>query len=241
VSAGLGVFALALGVRHAAAGEWGSAALMGSPHESLPPLDRRRGLVADLTGVAARGRSGRAARLATHFLYGTLVRAHQHAAGAAGGQAAEALGRSRGGFSTKIHVRAEGGGKPMAFALSGGERHESLYVEALLAADPVRRGGRGRPRVRPGQVVGDDKGYSYRTVRDALASRGIPAVIPRRRDQRPDDRRHRPFDRAAYRERNRVERLINRLKQCRRVATRYEKRAAHCLAMLTLAAVLLWL
>jgi transposase len=128
----------------------------------------------------------------------------------------------------------------MAFAHSGGECHESLYVEALLAADPVRRGGRGRPRVRPGQVVGD-KGYSYRAVRDALARRGIRAVIPRRRDQRPEDRRNRPFDRTAYRERNRVERLINRLKQYRRVATRYEKRAAHCLAMLTLAAVLLWL
>ncbi len=55
------------------------------------------------------------------------------------------------------------------------------------------------------------------------------------------DRRYRPFDRAVYRERNRVERLINRLKQRRRVATRYEKRAVHYLAMLTLAAALLWL
>jgi transposase len=78
-------------------------------------------------------------------------------------------------------------------------------------------------------------------VRRALARRGIRAVIPRRRDQRPGDGRHRPFDRAAYRERNRVERLINRLRQCRRVATRYEKRAVHYLAMLTLAAVVLWL
>ena len=77
-------------------------------------------------------------------------------------------------------------------------------------------------------------------MRRTLARRGIRAVIPRRRDQRPDDGRHRPFDRAAYRERNRVERLINRLKQSRRVATRYEKRAAHYLAMLTLAALRLW-
>jgi transposase len=94
--------------------------------------------------------------------------------------------------------------------------------------------------VRPAQVVGD-RGYSYLSVRRTLARRGIRAVIPRRRDQRPDDRRHRPFDRAAYRERNRVERLIGRLKQHRRVATRYDKRAAHYAAMLTLASALLWL
>jgi transposase len=60
-------------------------------------------------------------------------------------------------------------------------------------------------------------------------------------DQRPHDGRHRAFDRTVYRERNRVERLVNRMKQHRRVATRYEKRAAHYLAMLTLAAALLWL
>jgi transposase len=176
----------------------------------------------------------------THFVDGTVVRAHQHAAGTHGGQADEALGRSRGGFSTKVHLRAEGGGKPMAFVLSGGERHESRFVEPLLAAGAVRRAGRGRPRVRPAVVVGD-KGYSYPTVRRALARRGVRAVIPRRRDQRPEDGRHGSFDRALYRERNRVERLINRLKQCRRVATRYEKHAAHYLAMLALAALRLWL
>jgi transposase len=183
----------------------------------------------------------RAGRLdwATHYVDGTVVRAHQHA-GAVGGQEHEPLGRSRGGFSTEVHVRAEGGGKLLAFVLSGGERHESRYLEALLTRGHVRRSGRGRPRVRAERVVGD-KGYSYPTVRRALARRGIRAVIPRRRDQRPDDGRHAPFDRARYRERNRVERLINRLKQHRRIATRYEKRARHYAAMVTVAAVLLWL
>ena len=104
----------------------------------------------------------------------------------------------------------------------------------------MRRSARGRPRLLPDQVVGD-RGYSYPSVRRTLARQGIRAVIPRRRHQRPDDRRHRPFDGAAYRERNRVERLINRLKQRRRIATRYEKRAGHYLAMLTLAALVLWL
>jgi transposase len=89
-------------------------------------------------------------------------------------------------------------------------------------------------------MVGD-KGYSYPTVRRLLARRHIRAVIPRRRDQRPDDRRHAPFDRHASRARNAVERLLNRPKQHRRVAPRYGKRAEHFLAMLTLAALLLWL
>ena len=176
----------------------------------------------------------------THYVDGTVVRAHQHAAGAVGGQEHEALGRSRGGFSTKVHLRAEGGGKPLTFVVSGGERHESRYLEALLGQGSVRRVGRGRPRRRPKQLVGD-KGYSYPSIRRLLTRRHIRAVIPRRRDQCPGDGRHRSFDRAVYRERNQVERLINRLKQHRRIATRYEKRAAHYLAMLTVAALLLWL
>lgn len=174
-----------------------------------------------------------------HYVDGTVVRAHQSAAGARGGQQTEALGRSRGGFSTKVHVRAEGGGKPMGFILSGGERHESLYLKPLLRIGSVRRKGAGRPRLRPSCIIAD-KGYSYPPIRRLLIRRGIRAVIPRRRDQRPLDGRHR-FDSALYRQRNRVERLVGRLKQFRRIATRYEKRASSYLAMLTLAAVLLWL
>jgi transposase len=133
-------------------------------------------------------------------------------------------------------VRAEGHGKPMALLVSPGQRHECRFAEALLDRGAVRRRGRGRPRLRPRRVAGD-KGYSYPHVRAALRRRRIGAVIPTRKDQR----RRPGFDRAAYRERNRVERLINRLKQFRRVATRYEKRGGHYLAMVTLAAIVLWL
>ena len=124
----------------------------------------------------------------------------------------------------------------MVLLVSGGERHESRYVAALLERGAVKRPGRGRPRLRPERVVGD-KGYSYPHLRRYLRQRGIGAVIPTRSDQP----RRRQFDRAAYRTRNRVDRLFNRLKQFRRVATRYEKRAANYLAMLTLAAIRLWL
>ncbi len=90
--------------------------------------------------------------------------------------------------------------------------------------------------MRPDRVAGD-KGYSSPTVRRHLKERKIGAVIPTKADEAPDP----AFDRAAYRERNAVERLINRLKQWRRIATRYEKRAANYLAMVTVAAILLWL
>ena len=143
----------------------------------------------------------------------------------------EALGRSRGGFSTKIHVRAEGHGKPVTFHLTGGERHDSVALPTLLDAGAVRRK-RGRPRLRPRRVVGD-KAFAGRPSREHLRSRRIGAVIP----AKTGERRRPGFDRAAYRARNRVERLFNRLKQVRRRATRYEKRAANSLAMLHLGAI----
>lgn len=74
-------------------------------------------------------------------------------------------------------------------------------------------------------------------MRRYLRSRGIGAVIPRRRDEPPQP----AFDRAAYRERNRVERLFGRLKQHRAIATRYDKLANHYAALLLLASILLWL
>jgi transposase len=99
-----------------------------------------------------------------------------------------------------------------------------------------RPGGRGRPRRRPQRVVGD-KGYSSRKVRRYLRRHGIGVTIPTKRTERPQ----RTFDRDLYRERNKVERCINRLKQFRRVATRYEKLAVTFLAMVTIAAILIWL
>jgi transposase len=178
-----------------------------------------------------------------HFVDATVVRAHQHAAGArrhagaiGGERGGEALGRSQGGFSTKVHLRADGNGRPITAVLTGGERHEQVALEALLDQGAIRRPGRGRPRLRPRRTAGD-KGYSSPTARARLRRRGIRPVIPSKRDQRRQPR----FDREAYRARNRVERLINRLKQFRRIATRYEKRAVNYLAMLHIGMIMLWL
>ena len=120
--------------------------------------------------------------------------------------------------------------------LTAGERHEQIALPALLDAGAVPRPGCGRPKLRPQRVAGD-KGYSSRKARGELRRRGIGVVIPTKRNERRNGR----FDRAAYRERNQVERLINRLKQHRAIATRYEKLAETYHAFITIACILLWL
>ncbi len=124
----------------------------------------------------------------------------------------------------------------MTVVLTPGQRHEATVFERLLEQGAVRRPGRGRPRTRPKRVVGD-KGYTGRARRAYCRRRGIRHTIPRRRDER----RTGPFDRATYRQRNRVERLINRCKQFRSLATRYDKRAASYRALWLIAFTILWI
>ncbi len=133
-------------------------------------------------------------------------------------------------------MRAGGGGKPMAAVLRAGDQHEQFALCALMDKGAMRRPGRGRPRLRPRWAAGD-RGYSSPSARRRLKQRRIEPVIPPRKDQprRPD------FDKAAYRQRNKVERLINRLKPYRRIATRYEKRATNYRAMVTFGMTMLWL
>lgn len=127
-----------------------------------------------------------------------------------------------------------------------GQRHESTQLEVVLDAIRVARpkGSAGRPRKRPEYLIAD-RGYSFPRCRRLLRRRGIPHTIPERRDQR--ERRAgypgRPlsFDPVAYRRRNVVERCVNRLKQWRGIATRYEKRASNYRAIVVIAALMIWL
>jgi hypothetical protein len=79
--------------------------------------------------------------------------------GKRGDPKSEALGYSQGGFSTKIHLRAEGFGKPMVFHLSEGQRNEMVGFWPLMEQGEVKRAGRGRPKLRPGRICAD-KGYA---------------------------------------------------------------------------------
>ncbi len=138
-------------------------------------------------------------------------------------------------MTTKIHVRVDGNGKPISMLLTPGECHESQMAQALLEQGAIKQR-RGRPRKRPKRLVAD-KAYGSRAFRQFLRRRGIRLTLPRK----SNERRRGPFDKAIYRQRNQVERFFNRLKQNRRIATRYEKRAVNYLAMLTIAAILIWL
>ena len=124
----------------------------------------------------------------------------------------------------------------MTFVLTPGEVHESTVVEQVMTQGAVKRAGRGRQRLYPRRVVGD-KGYNSRRLRAFLRRRGIRYTIPRK----SNERRRGPFDRGVYRLRNVVERTINRLKQFRRLATRYEKRAENHRVMWVIAATFLLL
>jgi transposase len=171
---------------------------------------------------------------------GTNVRATRAAAGAAkkksppGEPADHALGYSRGGFGTKVHLVTDGRGLPLAVALTAGQAHESTAFEGVM--DAVRiPAHRGRPRCRPVRLAGD-RGYSYPRIRRWLARHGIKSVIPRRKDQNPDDGRHR-FDREVYRRRAVVEQCVGWLKESRAVGTRFDKLAVNYLATLKLAMI----
>ncbi|WP_371129962.1 IS5 family transposase [Streptomyces sp. 2231.1] len=182
----------------------------------------------------------------------TICRAHQHAAGARkkGLQAAEpddhALGRSRVGLSTKVHLASDGHARPLTLRVTAGQAGDAPAFETVMAGIRVPRGGPGRPRTRPNVVLAD-RAYSSRAIRAHLRRRGIRAVIPQPADQVGHRLRRgraggRPpaFDAEAYKERNAVERCINRLKQWRGLAIRTDKLAITYQAALHLAAILIW-
>ena len=156
----------------------------------------------------------------------------------------EALGRSRGGLSTKIHLAADARCRPVARVLSAGQRHDSIAFDAVMSDVRVARPGRGRPRTRPDRVLAD-KAYSNRAIRSALRRRGIKATIPHRSDQlargarRPG--RKPEFDAEVHKQGNLVERTINKLRETRAVATRHDKRAYVYAGTIDVASIRIWL
>ena len=140
------------------------------------------------------------------------------------GEKNQAVGRSRGGRNTKIHALADAKGRLIAILLTGGEAHDCPVAERLFH------------RVRSPQRLLGDKAYDSTELRDELGERGINPVIPNRSNRKQLF----SFDKRLYKVRWRVENAFNRLKDFRRIATRYDKLARNYLASVCLAAALVW-
>jgi len=158
-----------------------------------------------------------------------------------------AIGRSRGGLSTKIHQLVDGKKRPVVITLTAGQAGDSPVLKFLLTDLAVARPGPGRPRTRPEAVLGD-KAYSGRANRELLRRKRIKTVIPQRADEIGHRLRRgsvggRPpaFDSVAHKNRNVVERSFNDHKQWRGIATRYEKLASIYRGGVVLRAITIWL
>jgi len=140
------------------------------------------------------------------------------------GEQKQAIGRSRGGRNTKIHALADAKGRLIAILLTGGEAHDCPIAERLI------------DRVEPAERMLGDKAYDSNELRDELDRRGTKPVIPNRSNRK----RRFSFSKRLYKLRWRIESAFNRLKDFRRIATRYDKRARNYLASVCLAAALVW-
>jgi transposase len=133
------------------------------------------------------------------------------------GAKTQALGRSRGGLTTKIHMLADALGRP-------GQAHDVTAAPALLDGAE-------------GESVIADGGYDTNEIRTIIAQAGMQAVIPSRRSRRTPI----PHDPILYKARNRIERCFNKLNHFRRFATRFPRRDIHFLSFIHLATAMLWM
>ena len=141
-----------------------------------------------------------------------------------GGQSSQALGRSRGGFSTKIHVSVDALGNPLRFRLTAGQSHDITQAQALIADYEY------------GHVIAD-RAYDSGDFLETIADSGAIAVIPSLSNRNTS----RSYDAHIYKERHLVECFIGKIKQYRRVFTRYDKLDTRYLGFIQFVGTLIWL
>jgi transposase len=139
----------------------------------------------------------------------SIVRVHQHGACITRNRR-QSMGRSRGGLTSKIHALVDTNGLPVRLALTAGEAHDNRLAGKLLS------------RLKSGAMLLADRGYDADWIRSLATEKGAWANIP------PRSNRNDPicFSPYLYRARNQVERFFNKIKHCRRVATRYRSMQA---------------
>jgi transposase len=161
----------------------------------------------------------------TVMIDATIIRAHACAAGYnKGGNEAQALGRSKGGFTTKIHVLVDGLGNPVKFTLTAGNRKDVTQAAELL-------------KEQRDTVVLADKGYDSQALVDTLESQGCTAVIPSKKNAKNP----RKIDGEQYKERFLVEAFFSKIKHFRRVFPRFDKTTTAFFGFLHLAGALIWM
>lgn len=141
-----------------------------------------------------------------------------------GGQESQALGRSRGGFSTKIHASVDGLGNPLRFLLTGGQRHDMTQADSLIEDFDF-------------ECVIADRSYDSEDFLQKIAEKDAVAVIPPRRNRKEQ----REYDRHLYKERHLIECFFNKIKHYRRIFSRFEKLDKRLLGFLSFAGTLIWL
>jgi transposase len=180
---------------------------------------RRAGVWAKLMSALAGAHDAAAQMIDT-----SIVRVHQHGACITRNRR-QSMGRSRGGLTSKIHALVDTNGLPVRLAVTAGEAHDNRLAGKLLS------------RLKSGTMLLADRGYDADWIRALVLRHGAWANIPPKRN-RTEALCFSPY---LYRARNLVERFFNKIKHCRRVATRYDKLAANYLAFVQLASIRLWL
>ena len=159
------------------------------------------------------------------FADGSYVRAHQHASGARIGDE-RAIGRSRGGATTKIHIAADAHGNPIDFEITGGEVHDAKVADKLIE------------KIGLAKYFIADKGYDSESIREQARESKMSPVIPRKSNSKQPNPE---FDAHLYKLRHLVENLFARLKHFRSIATRFEKLARNYKASVFIACTFIWL
>jgi transposase len=154
-----------------------------------------------------------------HFVDSTHVKVHADGSNPAGGQALQAMGRTKGGLNTKIHALVNARSQALVIALSGGNQADISLADELTECLPE------------GSTLIGDKAYDSSTLRQTAATKGIKTCIPARTNRTTTV----PFSATVYRRRHRIENFFERIKRHRRVATRYDKLAETFLGFVCLA------